>query len=368
MTQSLDETIRRLLAEETLWKLDAEKRLEWLSSWIQGLAAQSCEEPLPENRRNSVEALENVFVHLLVHGEFRCVQDLMQELGRSCSGPTEEREWREVAQGNLRARLLSDDLMAITLDFLQRAEPEQILTEAIPYFEFLGEPAARHLVTILGEEPERQRRSRLLDVIRVMGPIALPALTEGLQSSLWFVVRNTLNLLADMGDAGLVPHVVACLRHGDARVRAAAVTALWRLDGPEACEALVAELPIADPAMQLEILFGLGQIKPPRAVPGIAKLATQREAEVSVRLAAVFALGQIRAPSAAPPLLEILRRKGDGVSNSEPTEFRVAAARALLAIATPETEFGLQQVIEDEPWNQDREVLQRLLELHRARV
>jgi HEAT repeat protein len=253
--------------------------------------------------------------------------------------------------------------MSAAVENLHRAEAEDMLTDAIPYFEFLGEPAARYLVATLGEEPDRKRRGRLLDVIRVLGPVAIPALQDGLHSPTWYLVRNTLNLMADMGDAGLLDEVVVCLRHADGRVRRSAVRALWKLGGPAGGKHLLACLPGSDPETQMEILFGLGQIQTPEAVPALVELAKNGGNAERLRIKTIETLGQISSPAAIPGLLELVRRKGRIFTSAEGTDIRIAAARALLAIGTPQAELGLRQVVADEPRNQDRDALQRILDL-----
>lgn len=76
-----------------------------------------------------------------------------------------------------------------------------------------------------------------------MGP-----LLEALKSPAWFLVRNSLNILADVGDAACgEKDRGAYLRHGDGRVRRTAVRALWKLQGADASPALAALLPETDP-------------------------------------------------------------------------------------------------------------------------
>jgi len=197
-----------------------------------------------------------------------------------------------------------------------------------------------------------------------MGPVAIPALQDGLRSTTWYLVRNTLNLLADMGDAGLLNDVVASLRHSDGRVRRSAVRALWKLGGPAAGRHLLACLPGTDPDTQMEILFGLGQIQAPAAVSAVTDLAKNSGVSERLRVKAIETLGQIASPTAIPGLLDLMRRKGRIFTSAEVTEIRLAAARALLAIGTPQAELGLRQIVADEPRNQDRDALQRILDLH----
>ncbi len=354
------------LAAVAQWMEEPGLPLEAQGPLIQGLVAHFGWEPLAPLHAITTETLEGILACLVNLGELPQAQSVFLELEGLCAFLDDNQEWRGLALAKLRGRLTAGDLMGATVGRLHAVEAEEMLTTLIPYFEFLGEPAARYLVNILGEEPDRKRRGRLLDVIRVMGPIAIPALQEGLHSPTWYFVRNTLNLLADMGDAGLLSDVEACLRHADGRVRRSAVRALWKLGGPAAGEPLLACLPGTDPETQMEILFGLGQIQVPEAVPNILELAKHAGTSERLRIKAIETLGQIASPAAVPGLLELIRRKGRIFTSAEATEIRIASARALLAIGTPQAELGLRQVVADESRHQDRDALQRILDLSKA--
>lgn len=378
--QILDLLLEQLTSEDTQLRDGAAKALAAVSFWmedpglpmdaegalIQGLVAHFGWEPLLAIQRTTAGTLERVLASLVNRGEMLHAQGIIQDLEGLCAFLDDPQEWRGLALAKLRGRLCADDLIGAAVQHLHTGEAEEVLISAVPYFEFLGEPAARYLVNVLGEEPDRKRRGRLLDVIRVMGPIAIPALQEGLRSPTWYFVRNTLNLLADMGNAGLLNDVAACLRHTDGRVRRSAVRALWKLGGPAAGRHLLACLPGTDPETQMEILFGLGQIQVPAAVPILLDLAKNTGAPDRIRIKTLETLGQISSPAAVPGILELIRRKGRIFTSAEHTEIRIAGARALLAIGTPQAELGLRQIVADESRNQDRDALQRILDLHRT--
>lgn len=354
----------KALAAVSHWMQDPGLPLEAQGPLLQGLVAHFGWETVPAIHAITTQALETVLACLVSRGEAPLAQAMIQEMEGLCAFLEDSPEWRGQGLLKLRGRLIAEDLMSATVENLHRAEAEDMLTNAIPYFEFLGEPAARYLVDTLGEEPDRKRRGRLLDVIRVLGPVAIPALQEGLRSPTWYLVRNTLNLMADMGDAGLLDEVAVCLGHADGRVRRSAVRAMWKLGGPAGGKHLLACLPGTDPETQMEILFGLGQIQIPEAVPALLELSKNGGSAERLRIKAIETLGQISSPAAVPGLLELVRRKGRIFTSAEATDIRIAAARALLVLGVPQAEQGLRQVVADEPRNQDRDALQRILDLN----
>lgn len=225
-----------------------------------------------------------------------------------------------------------------------------------------GEEVAHTLMRMLGEEPVRQRRNRLLELLKGMGELALPALRNSLSTGPWYLTRNALNLLGDMGDAKAYVGTIQCLEHTDLRVRRAALRTLWRLGGIRAEHLLLDHLQRSDSDTQLEILFGLGQIRATSAIPAIGALASQ--APEPLRIKALETLGQIGHASAIPTLAEYLKRHGRIFKSVESPTVRLAAAQSLASIGTPEAVEALTKAVAEAPKNGDQPALRRILEAH----
>lgn len=377
----LDQLLEALTHENPMVREPGAQTLAGIAPWVrqpglpgeaegpflQGLVAHFGWEPVQRIHHFTRESLESFLGAFVDRGELQAARTLVQELEGLCAFLEGDQAWRKDGLELLREFLCQDDMLEIALETLHGADAQSVLSEVIPYFEFLGATAANHLVRVLGEEPDRRRRARLLDVIRVMGPLALPALQAGLRAEPWFLVRNTLNLLADMGDAGLMPNVAACLEHSDRRVKHAAVRALWKLGGPASAQPLLAFFPKADPDTQVEVLFGLGQIQATAAVEPLLAFAQRNEVPEKLRVRALDTLAQIASPRALTGLIEILKRKGRIFTSAAPTEIRVAAARALAALGIPQAENALRQIVADEPRTKDRDALQQVLDLYQPR-
>ena len=239
-------------------------------------------------------------------------------------------------------------------------EREQLASDVYPYFEFLGRPVARYLIARLGDEQDRTKRGRLVEGVRSLGPGAVPPLFEALASPAWYLVRNALNLLGDLGDAGCIPSIVPLLRHPEPRVRRTAVRSLWKLGGPAAEPYLVARLRDTDTETLQEILFVLGQMRSEASVPLLSEMAQDKRAPERLRLQVLDALAHIASPHSLPALSELLRRKGF-FAGAEPLPVRLGAARALLALESPEAQALLEKILDSEPKGEDREALRRVV-------
>jgi len=285
----------------------------------------------------------------------------LHELEGLCAFLEEQHPWRNDALARLRASLQRPPLLDAAIARAFALERDQMLLEVHPYFEFIGDPMARHLVARLGEENDRTRRGRLVESVRSLGPAALPALMHALTAPAWFLVRNALMLLSDLGDAGCVPAILPLLRHPEARVRRTAVRALWKLGGPVAEPHLIAQMKDTDLETMQEILFALGQLRSEGSLPKVTELAQDKRVIEKLRIQALDTLGHIASAKSLPVLLECLRRKGF-FGGGEAQPIRLAAAKALAALGTPEALAALRKAVEGEPKGEEREVMRRVLD------
>ncbi|WP_306672247.1 HEAT repeat domain-containing protein [Geothrix fuzhouensis] len=326
----------------------------------EALRAHFAWEPDPPVHRWTAEALVALLSAQIHRGELgRGIADL-QELEGLCAFLDEPQPWRLEALDRQRTALARPDLLDAAANHILSVDRHQMSAEVQPYLEFLGAPMARHLVGRLGEEGDRTRRGRLVEALRSLGPLSLPPLLEVLASPAWYLVRNALTLLADLGDAGCLPAIAPLLRHPEPRVRRTAVRALWKLGGPASEPQLLARLKETDPETLHEILFALGQLRAESSAVPIAELAQDRRTGERLRIQAINTLGLIASPRSLPMLAELLRRRGLFAA-SEPQVIRLSAARALLALGLPEARQALQRVLDAEPKGETRVALIQLL-------
>ncbi len=210
-------------------------------------------------------------------------------------------------------------------------------------FARLGEPMSRALVDALVDEPDRGTRRIYLEALAAMGPEGVGAVHRMLNDARWFVVRNGLALLGDMGDPGAVPRIVPVLAHPDPRVRREAVVALARLAGDDIPRILQQRLGDPSGEVRAAAAAGLGVRKVEGAAPALMGML-DAEKEPIVLEAVMGALGELGEP-AAVALLE--KRAVGSLLSRPPTQLRVAAYRALHAIGTPHARSLVQAAASD---------------------
>jgi len=354
------EVAAQTLSGVTAWTSEPGFPSEAFGLLQESLCAHFAWEPVLHIHRLEEEAFAGFLAGLLQLGEPVLAQNLLLELEGLCAFLEEQQEWRQQALLRLRGRLASAEMLSLACEVMYQADAMAVLSIFAPYFEFLGEPAAQWLVNTLGEEPDRKRRGRLLELIKAIGPLAMPALQNGLHSSTWYLVRNTLNLLSEMGDAHLLEDVSQCLQHADGRVRRAAVRAAWKLGGPASAPHLLGIFLESDPETQVEVLFGLAHVQSAAAVPVLGEFAATAQTPEKLRIKTAETLGLIKNPAAIPFLVELIRRKGRIFTSAEPLELRLAAAQALVSIGAPPALDALRKLVSEEPRGEARDALSRL--------
>ncbi|HVE71438.1 MAG TPA: HEAT repeat domain-containing protein [Thermoanaerobaculia bacterium] len=191
------------------------------------------------------------------------------------------------------------------------ADAETAARVVMPLVVRLGGAIAPAVIEALGNEEDRNRRGRLVKALKSIGEPAFPALVEALRSPIWYVVRNTLNVLGDVGTPAHIEPIGKKLEHGDPRVRRAAARALGKIGDAEAEKMLLAAIHDRDPETQAEVLLCLGAMKSTTAVPVLADMIRPkgfftREVPM-IRIAAEKALAAIDTP-AARDALKIAKR------------------------------------------------------------
>jgi HEAT repeat protein len=192
------------------------------------------------------------------------------------------------------------------------ADADTATRVVMPLVMRLGGALAPGLIEALGHEEDRNRRGRLVKALKAIGEPAFPALVDALRAQVWFVVRNTLSVLGDVGTPALAEPIGRKLEHGDPRVRRAAARALSKIGGADAERLLLTAIHDRDPETQAEVLLCLGAMKSTSAIPVPADMIKpkgffSREVPM-IRIAAEKALTAIDTPAARDALKSAQKR------------------------------------------------------------
>ena len=227
----------------------------------------------------------------------------------------------------------------------------------------LGVSMARTISSSLANTDDRHARRSYVRTLVAMGHDGMTAVEEMMGDPRWFVVRNGVTVLGEVGGDTAVGFLTSTLAHEDPRVRRETVISLARIGGEDAGMLALGMLEDADADVRAGASRAVGVLKVERAVkPLLALLESEEESAVVEQV--LRSLGQLRDPGAVSA---IEKRAVGRFLRKPPTDVRVAAYAALGAIGTPHALKVVEEAREDKDASV-RSVVSALLASRRATV
>lgn len=180
------------------------------------------------------------------------------------------------------------------------------------YFEALAKRAVIHLLDMLAVETRRNRRRLICEVLAHIGKPDLANLGGKTTDHRWYLVRNVVGILGQIGDPSAVTYMEKGAGHNDVRVRLETVRALSRL-GPKAAKLLVQLLDDRDSQVRAAAVQSLGRVGDAATVQTLVTMLGRPDPfyrRTQLRCEVMRALGVLQGRPAIPLLLMFSRRKG----------------------------------------------------------
>ncbi|MCE2900429.1 MAG: HEAT repeat domain-containing protein [Gemmatimonas sp.] len=216
-----------------------------------------------------------------------------------------------------------------------------------------GEVGAELLVTRLMHAEDAQVRRTYFDSIVALD-IGATLLYDLVHDPRWYVVRNTVALLGEMGLEHADVVVLPLLAHADDRIRTAAARALIRLGTAKALHGVQGA--VDDPNTEVRRLaavsYGLSSGTAGGVRPATARLAgaLERETDEDVALEMLASLGKLGSADAIQRLLRVAvplpAEQGERVVPRE-SYLRIAALEALIRARGQAVVSALEGLIND---------------------
>jgi len=229
----------------------------------------------------------------------------------------------------------------------------------------MGKIAVVPLLEALGRETDRSLRKKIISVIVDLGEDAIPEIVRRFSDKNWYVVRNMVRILREIGTEKAVRYLDVPLRHEDPRVRKEVVYALSSLGGKEAFNLVSRMAGDPDGEVRRGAIKYLGVMRNKGAVPLLVKLIAQRNPfgrNNSLIISGIEALGEIGDEEAVPGLVRLLR-KSTIFARKRNDEVRIAAATALEKIGNEQAMEALVRGTRNRR-NIVRQVCERLIRKH----
>ncbi len=239
--------------------------------------------------------------------------------------------------------LLSPGVASRIAAYLGNERDEDRRKELMRICELLGTDMALAVSDALSATQDRFARRTFLDAMVAMGPSAMPVVEKMVEDGRWFVVRNALAILGEVGGERPVELIIATLAHTDARVRREALMALAKVGGEDAGQLVYGMIEDPDSDVRLAAAMAAGALKVERALRPLLALL-EEEDDPDVVAGVLRALGQLGDPGAVNA---IEKRAVGSFFSRPPTEVRIAAYRALHSIGTPHAKSLLVHAAED---------------------
>ncbi len=257
-----------------------------------------------------------------------------------------------------RERALSDDVQRMYTIGTRRLARGLILQHVVPLIagggddaalavsvlRRTGELGAQLLVDRLPVAETRGERRALFNILVQLKPPA-ELIRWLLLDPRWFVVRNGLDLAAELRASELEDACMPLVKHEDERVRRSAIQAVGRFATPRSVRAIEGALDDPAPQVRAKAAVTLGASRHPRATERLLA-AIGAEADPEVLTALHVALGQMGTPEALQQLLEGAK-PGGRLFGRKSTALRVAAVQGLAYATAPEARRALDALDDD---------------------
>ncbi|NOT33343.1 MAG: HEAT repeat domain-containing protein [Candidatus Eisenbacteria bacterium] len=198
----------------------------------------------------------------------------------------------------------------------------------------IGRPAVKFACAVMAKAQKSRTRAAACTMLTYLCTEDPEVLEPYITDSRWYVVRNVVFILGQIGGPAVVPMLEMASHHPEMRVRRAVVQALGNVPATDRVPLLFEQLGTRDPQLLAAALGMLARFRTPAIARAVLRQVEapdfETRAEESQR--ALFnALGEL-GDDEIVPRLEILLHKGGWFARS--TFERIAAARTLQRIGT----------------------------------
>lgn len=219
------------------------------------------------------------------------------------------------------------DFLLLQMENREFQEPERIHR----ILRQLGEKVAYVIIQRLCIADGLFARKALATALIKIGSAAVAPLVAMLQDERWYVVRNMVAILGEIGSGDCTAALKATAYHADERVRKETIRSLVKIGGKEAEAIIIGLLADRDISITRQAILSLGIMKSKLAVQPLIEIVGERDlflSSLAVKKEALQAIGRIGDRRATSHLLSLLESQHLMVWNRW-EELKVHAAAAL---------------------------------------
>jgi HEAT repeat protein len=236
-----------------------------------------------------------------LYEDFDLVQKIASDLEKSRNrNPQQHAECCSAALANLLAPASMERVVELytTNRELQRT--------FVTILKAMGAAGMEKVFQRLEEEKVASTRMALLRLISQIGSSGLDVARQRLKHSKWYVVRNAVNVLAELHDPQLLADLAPALRHEEERVQQAAVMVIIKTRLPGRAKVLADALIWLKSAQADAALDEIRFVKDPASVAGLAAFLLHETSKLRELEKTVIALNAINTEAATEALSKAL--------------------------------------------------------------
>ncbi|MDP2682186.1 MAG: HEAT repeat domain-containing protein [Deltaproteobacteria bacterium] len=296
VVRSMEEQLKAIEeSEETIEVLLDKLEKEENTMLYKTIAHKIMEKTKPLQEEKNMEGLFPVLITLTAH-----------------SGPESRRlpEQKDIASMNLKSLLYSDMTAYLIIRLCSRHEERRKEIQQILILS--GEEAMKQLLTALVNRDEAYSRRQIFNALIMFGEMVRLEAEKCLDDERWFVVRQMVSLLGEIGSPRSLQAIKTAFGHKDVRIKKEVLKAVAKIPSNESTAFLLERLLEDNAALKYQVIISLGVLKDPAAVEPLGDFALKRDffnEEIEFRKEAARSLGMIGGKSATAILKNLLQKK-----------------------------------------------------------
>lgn len=205
-----------------------------------------------------LKSLVNKCKELVTMGDFKMLPAVFIALSRIFMDQKREAEIRRITAEAGRS-IASEKVIGYLLEKAREIQYSE-LPEYGNIFLMIGDTSIKYLLEKLFVEESLKGRKFIADIVIRFGRKAIPHLLYYLNDRNWFVVRNCLFILGEIGDPRCVEIISRFATHKDERIKKEAIHALSKIKHPESLSLLLKLLTEVDEKTKPFVVRSLGNI------------------------------------------------------------------------------------------------------------
>jgi len=222
---------------------------------------------------------------------------------------------------------------AMTTFLLDRIEERSAKNEALldRLCSTIGQSLAYPLIQRLCVAESLHARKTIAMALANSGEAAIPAILPMLKDERWYVVRNMVTILGEIGSTETVGALQMTARHPEPKVRKEVIKAFLKIKSPAVENTLISLIADEDGDVVRQAIYSLGAIRSKTAVRPLLDIVTAADAflkNLTLKKQALVALGRIGERQATAALVDLIGTRG-WLAPGRWQELKIAAATAL---------------------------------------